>query len=312
VDRKLLAFVVLVLVVLTAAAVLVTASRYAGPQGAATGGAGGCGGDPTEDADVHGHGSYDIVFEAEAALTPAQIVYHTLEEGQICGRVTIEPEDRVATFDNLCLTDVPPVVLDLDDAAAQAVMDGALKLLQQPCSEADCPPGSRVEVLTQNEETVLLPFESPLRESVEKVLSQVAEAGPPPAAAPPIGTLSLAPEAGAIFGSGAALPDSSPLKVDLICYASSKSVDLQAGAGPTMANQKLLKLFRTPGGTTAKFGSIGELPTDLPQDGDRDMVHHAQAGNGFVLENNITGGHTRVFVKEASTAKVVLEYQMMP
>ncbi len=309
-DRKLLAFIVLVLVILTAGAVLVTASRYAGPQGAATGEAGGCGGDPGEAAETFS--SYDVVFEAEAALIPAQVVYHTLEEGQICGRVTIEPEDRVATFDNLCLTDVPPVVLDLDDAAAQAVQEGAMKLLQQPCDEVDCPPGNRVEVLTQNEETVLLPYQSPLRESVESILTQVASAEPPPSAVPQTALLSLVPEGGAVFAAGTSLPETSPLKVDLICYASSKSVDLQAGAGPTMASQKLLKLFRTPGGTTAKFDSILDLPPELPQDGDRDMVHHAQAGNGFVVENNISGGHTRVLVKEASNNKVVLEYVVVP
>lgn len=309
-DRKLLAFIVLVIVVLTAAAILVTASRYVGPQGAATGEAGGCGGDPGGYAEIQG--GYDIRFEAEAALIPAQITYHLLEEGQICGRITIEPEDRVATFDNLCLADEPPIVLDLDDAAAQAVLAGALQLLLQPCDETDCPPGSRVEVLTQNEEILLLPFQSPLRESVESVLQQVVAAGPPPKAAPQSATLTLSPEGGALFGTGTVLPEASPLKVDLICYASSKSVDLQAGAGPTMAKQKHLKLFRTPGGTTAKFGSIAELPAELPEDDDRDMVHHAQAGNGFVVENNISGGYTRLFVKEASTTKVVLEYLVIP
>ena len=295
-DRKLLAFIVLVIVVLTAAAILVTASRYAGPQGAATGEAGGCGGDPGESAEVQG--SYDIAFEAEAALMPAQIVYHVLEDGQICGRVTIEPEDRIATFDNLCLADVPPIVLDLDDAAAQAVLSGALQLLNQPCEEADCPPGSRVEVLTQNEEVLLLPYHSPLRESVESVLQQVVSVGPPPAPTPQASTLTLTPEGGAVFGSGEVLAATSPLKVDLICYASSKSVDLQAGAGPTMAKQKHLRLFRTPGGTTAKFGSMAELPVELPEDGDRDMVHHAMPA----FNPTATGMDTMLLKKLAKAA----------
>ncbi len=312
-DRKLIVFLVLVVVVLTAAALLVTSSRYSGPQGAATGESGGCGGGPVDEG-FDMMTDDDVVFAPQAEFTPAQVIYHTLIDGQICGRVTIEPEDHLATFDDLCNTDVPPVVLDLEEAAAKEILQATLALAKTPCDESQCPPGTRVEILTQAEETILVPFASPLRERVETILEQVDDAplAAPAAPATVSQVITLAPETGAVFGSGQVLNEASPLKVDLICYASSKSVDMQAGAGPTMAKQKHLKLFRTPGGTTAKFASLAEVPDENPTESDRDMVHHAQPGNAFVVENNISGGHAKVLVKEADTAHVVLEYILIP
>jgi hypothetical protein len=309
-NRKLTIFLGLLALVLVAVAAIFTATRYAGPRGAATGDAGGCGGSPVVGDDlVDAPDAGPSELPGEAAM-PSQIIYRQLVDGQVCGRMTIEPMDHVAAFDDLCGGNGQPVVVELDEATAKALLAGYQSISHQQCAEGECPPGESVEVLTQSETTLVLPLLPPLREPVEKVLAQATEEAAP--AAPTSAVLTLQPETGAVFANGQALPEASPLKVDLICYASSKSVDLQAGAGPTMANQKLLKLFRTPGGTTAKFGSLAELPDDLPQAGDRDMVHHAQAGMGFVVENNVSSGHARVFVKEASTEKVVLEYVLVP
>ena len=321
-NRKLLAFLVLTVAILVAIVFLVNQSRYRGPQGAATGEASGCGGEAAESSPdsavvFGGDVSADMPAGDEA---PAQVIYRQLVDGKECVSVTVEPLDRVATVDDACGAEPSTRVIDLDKATAEAVLDGYYQLHTQPCADGQCPPGQRVEVLTVKEEKLVLPYQSPLKESIDQILkapgAATSEAPPEDESAPAADKLAtfpltLTPEQGAVFANGASLPAASPMKVDVICYASSKTVDIQAGAGPTMANQKHLKLFRTPGGTVAKFSSLSELPDELPGPEDRDMVHHAAAGNGFVVENNVSPGYTRVLVKEATQQKVVLEYQMV-
>jgi len=319
-SRKLLAFLVLAAAILLAIVFLVGRSRYTGPQGAATGGAGGCGGEAVDFApDSAVVFADDVLGDVPAGEeAPAQVIYRQLVDGQECLTVTVEPLDRVATVDDLCGAEPSTRVIDLDKATADAVLDGYYQLHTMPCIEGQCPPGQRVEVLTVKEQKLLLPFQSPLKDSIDQILKAKGPAeaattadAQPPADKPPASVLTLVPEQGAVFANVASLPAASAMQVDLICYASSKTVDLQAGAGPTMANQKHLKLFRTPGGTVAKFSSLAELPPDLPVESDRDMVHHAAAGNGFVVENNVSPGYTRVLVKDATKEKVVLEYEMV-
>ncbi len=319
-NRKLLAFLVLTAAILLAVVFLIGRSKYKGPQGAATGGAGGCGGEAVDSPDSAVVFASDVVSDTSAGdEAPAQVIYRQLVDGKECVSVTVEPLDRIATVDDLCGTEPATRVIDLDKATAAAVLDGYYQLHMQPCGEGQCPPGERVEVLTVKEEKLVLPYQSPLRDSIDAILkSQGTQEGAaatqpeePAADKPASSKLTLSPEQGAVFANAAALPAASPMKVDLICYASSKTVDLQAGAGPTMANQKHLKLFRTPGGTVAKFGSLAEIPPDLPGPDDRDMVHHAAPGNGFVVENNVSPGYTRVLVKEASQDKVVIEYELV-
>jgi len=318
-NRRFLVFSVLLVVVLVAAAIVVSTSRYSGPQGAATGESGGCDGEPAE-GDSLENGNAEEAVEL-AAGAPAQITYKQVVGGQNCLVVTIEPMDGVATIDDLCLENHQPQVIELDDGSAKAVLDGYEALKESVCGADNCPPGERIEVLTVDEEHLMLPYKSPLKESMQQVLSMYevdegdGEAGnapdepEPEVQAAPVYEITLKPEQGAVFANGDVLSEASPLKVDLICFASSISVDMQAGAGPTMSKQKHLKLFRTPGGTVQKFSSIDELPDELPKDDDRDMVHNADAGNGFVVENNVSQGYTKVFVKDADDGKAVLQYQ---
>jgi hypothetical protein len=325
-DRKLLVLLLVLAVALVAAAVLVTRARYEGPAGAATGNGGGCGNDYGEESDVGEEEAGVVLADGDDDEAPAQVTYRQLVGGVNCLVLTIEPADRIATVDDLCTEGADPHVLDLDDEQAAQIVKAYAALKPSRCDSASCQTGERVEILTSAEEKFFLPFQSPLREPVEKLLALYGEAtageeteggsggGPaeaPPAAASPAAELTLLPEQGAVFANSAAVGQASPLKVDLICYASSKTVDLQAGAGPTMAKQKHLKLFRTPGGTAATFGGLQELPADLPADDDRDMVHNAEGLMGFVVENNVSPGYTRVWVKEASAGNVVLQYQVV-
>ncbi|MBM4356443.1 MAG: hypothetical protein FJ109_22050, partial [Deltaproteobacteria bacterium] len=97
-NRKLLGFLIVTVAILLAVVFLVSRSRYTGPQGAATGGGAGCGGEAVEsspDATVvfGGDVSSDVGAGEEA---PAQVIYRRLVDGKECVTVTVEPLDRIA------------------------------------------------------------------------------------------------------------------------------------------------------------------------------------------------------------------------
>jgi hypothetical protein len=309
-NKKLVAFTVLLVVLLGVAAVLVMNTRYREPRGAAAGGASGCGGGEEQEPAVPdaGAASWEDVVQG---LAPAQIHYYVYQGDKPCTHVSIEPGDSVASVEDLC-RGLEVQVYDLTDEQSKGVLAAFEALKESDC--VSCPPPERFEVLMSDEKTRYLPYADPLKPFVQQFLSQYSqEAGLGTEGAKdvaPAASMTLKPEFGARFAESTAEAQSSPLSADLICYASSQTVDLQAGAGPTMAKQKHLKLFRTPGGTVQKFGSLDEVPAEIPADTDRDMVHHAKAGNGFVVENNVSPGYTRVFIKDAGEGYVVLEYQM--
>lgn len=317
-NKRIVLFLGVLVGLLIVAAILVTVTQYREPRGAAAGGGAGCGGDPVDSEITEEDATVKFATNPEA---PSQIVYSNAEEEENCLKLTIEPLDRVASVEDTC-ADGKTRVFDLDEDTAESMVASYFSMKEAECKEDECPPGKRVEILTQKEETRLLRYESPLKEHVEMILTWYeAEPEPPTQAqveskptppAPAIGEITLKPEQGAVFVEKQAELNASPLSVDLICYDSSKTVDLQAGAGPTMAKQKHLKLFRTPGGTVKKFGSIDEIPVELPEAEDRDMVHHAEAGMGFIVENNVSPGYTKVFVKDGQDASVILQFQILP
>lgn len=317
-NKRIVLFLGLLVGLLIVGAILVTMTQYKEPRGAAAGGGVGCGGEPVDSEITEQDATVKFATNPEA---PSQIIYSGGEGEDDCLKLTIEPLDRVASVEDTC-HDGKTKVFELDEDTADSMVASYFSMKDAECSEADCPPGKRVEILTQEEETRLLRYESPLKEHVEMVLTWYqAEPETPPKAEvetkpadlePAVSELTLKPEQGAVFVEQKVLLNASPLKVDLVCYDSSKTVDLQAGAGPTMAKQKHLKLFRTPGGTVKKFANIQEIPTELPGDEDRDMVHHAETGMGFIVENNVSPGYTKVFVKEGQDASVVFQFQLLP
>ena len=315
-KNRLVLVVAALVVVLVAVAALVTLTNYEEPRGAAAGAAG-CGGEAVDD-------DPEVGFEealqqaAQDPNAPSQITYSKLEGEQPCLKVTVEPLDQVASVEDLC-GGGKLKVYDLDAKTSQAVLNGYYQLLAVECGEGECGPGDRVEVLTVKEETRVLPYESPLSDQLESVLDLYngeAETADPPEAEPLVAAtlaeVTLKPDQGVVFAGGQVESAASPLKVDIICYASSKTVDLQAGAGPTISKQKHLKLFKTSGGVVQKFEGLDEVPDIFPGSEDRDMVHHAEAGMAFVVENNVSAGYTKAIVKEASTEEVVLLYTSVP
>ena len=316
-KNRLVLVVAVLVVVLVAVAALVTLTQYKEPRGAAAGGAAGCGGEAVHDEPEVGH-EEALEQGANDPDAPSQITYSKLEGEQPCLKITLEPLDAVASVEDLCGSGQIKA-FDLDTKTAAAVLSGYYELLAAECGEGECGPGERVEVLTVKEETRVLPYESPLSDQMEKVLelyqeeSETAvqpESDPPPAAPPK--EVTLQPEQGVVFAGAQVETEASPLKVDVICYASSKTVDLQAGAGPTISKQKHLKLFKTSGGVVQKFNSLDEVPDIFPGSEDRDMVHHAEAGMAFVVENNVSAGYTKAIVTSASKEAVVLEYTSVP
>ncbi len=315
-KNRLVLVVAVLVVALVAVAALVTLTQYKEPRGAAAGGASGCGGEAVDDDPEVG---FEEALEegAKDPDAPSQITYSKLEGDQPCLKITLEPLDSVASVEDLC-GGGQIKVFDLDGKTAAAVLDGYYELLAAECTDGECGPGERVEVLTVKEETRVLPYESPLSDQVEGVLELYQEQSEvavqpqldPPAAPPQ--EITLKPDQGVVFAGGTVEVAASPLKVDVICYASSKTVDLQAGAGPTIAKQKHLKLFKTSGGVVQKFDSLDDVPDIFPGNEDRDMVHHAEAGMAFVVENNVSAGHTKAMVKSASKEAVVLQYKAIP
>ncbi len=182
---------------------------------------------------------------------------------------------------------------------------------RDPCTEGECPPESRVEVLTDSEETFYLPLVSPLRETIDEIRAgyQATPATTQEDESAHQGTLQLRWDEGAVFMNGEVRSNASPLNVDLICYKASKTVDLKPGAGPTMANEKPMQMLRTPGGTYQSFNSVDGIPSDNPKDGSREMLHNAKPGMGCVLQNNVSPGFTKILVKEATADSVTIEYE---
>jgi hypothetical protein len=298
------------------------------PSGAATGRADGCGGDP-----VGGVGEVEtdvILAEAERdEEAPVQLTYRLEATPSSCPKLVVEPVDRVVSFEDSCGAPGMIRTWDLSDDEAARLLEAYLLIQGLECRSVDC-----LTVLTKSNKKLELDLESPMREHILSLLDQAkgiqaistgmdddeaedpavaAEEPGPQGAAVDEGTdlqVTLRPEQGADFGRGSLVVQGHPLKVDLICYAGKKGLDCQAGAGPTVANQKHLKLFRTPGGVTRTFSSLAEVPTEIPAVGNRDMLKGAAAGMGFVLENNLTETYTRGFVKAADPGSVTIQYSV--
>ena len=296
------------------------------PSGAATGEATGCGGDPTAPADVPDEEDANYILGAAEADqdSPVKITYQGVATEVSCPTLNVEPMDQVASFEDPCAEPGVIRVWELSSQEAAGLVNAYQAIRDSACTSKDC-----LTVLTQAEQTLDLEMEAPMESQIALLIKKAAAVPPtdtgeedpeivPPAVADPgtpmsqeqISQVTFQAEQGVDFAAAAVILDGHPLKVDLICYAGSKGLDCQAGAGPTISKQKHLKLFRTPGGVTQTFGSIQELPAGIPSDMDRDMVNGAEAGWGFVIENNLSDTFTRVFIKKATEDSITLQFQV--
>ncbi len=310
----------MVLVLMAGLAVLIHSGLQT-PSGAATGEATGCGGDPTANVDT-AETDYIIGSPEDDPDAPVKITYNAAATDKSCPSLSMEPTDLVAAYEDPCAEPGAIRVWELTPGEA-----GGLVAAYQAIRDLNCTSQACVSVLTQAEESLELELEAPMESQIAKLLEkaqsvpstgtgqEVPEPEPPeeanpgaPAIQQQISQATFKAEEGMDFASDTVVMDGHPLKVDLICYAGSQGLDCQAGAGPTITNQKHLKLFRTPGGTIETFGSVEDLPDDLPTEADRDMIHGAEAGWGFVLENNLSDTYTRAFIKKATQDSITIQY----
>ena len=315
------AILITMVLVLVAGLAVLLHSGLQTPSGAATGEATGCGGDPTAPPDAT---EPDVILGsgADAPDTPVKITYHAAATEKSCPTLSVEPGDLVAAYEDPCGAPGTIRIWELTPGEAGSLVAAFQAIRDLSCASQDC-----LTVLTQAEESLNLELEAPMESQIANLLEK-AQSVPPtetgegtpepeppeeadpgaPAIQPQVSKIVLKAEQGADFASDALIQDGHPLKVDLICYAGSQGLDCQAGAGPTISKQKHLKLFRTPGGTTANFGGLAEVPAELPTDMDRDMINGAEAGWGFVVENNLSDTYTRAFIKKATQDSITIQY----
>ena len=291
------------------------------PSGAATGEATGCGGDPTAPVDT-AEADYIIGSAGDDLDTPLKITYQSASTEMSCPTLSVEPVDQVVAYEDSCAEPGAIRVWDLTSVEAAGLLEAFQAIRDRACASQDC-----VQVLTQADKTLDLELEGAMESAIVLLMKKAQSVEPtetgeetpepdPPEEANPeapviqqeILNVILKAEAGADFASGAVIKDGHPLKVDLICYAGSDGLDCQAGAGPSISNQKHLKLFRNAGGVIETFGSVSELPTVLPTETDRDMINGAEAGWGFVLENNLSDTYTRALIKKATEDSITIQY----
>ena len=310
----------MVLVLMAGLALLINSGLQA-PSGAATGEATGCGGDPTAPMDA-AEADYVLGSAEGDPDTPVKITYKGAATEKSCPTLSVEPGDLVAAFEDPCADPGAIRIWELTPGEAGSLIAAFQAIRDLNCTSQDC-----LNVLTQAEESLHLELEAPMEAQIANLLKKAQTVPPtgtgeeapepePPAEADPgapliqqqVSQVTFKAEEGVDFAGDAVIKDGHPLKVDLICYAGSQGLDCQAGAGPTISKQKHLKLFRTPGGTIETFGGVTELPTDLPLDADRDMLNGAEAGWGFVLENNLSKTYTRAFIKKATQDSITIQY----
>jgi len=307
--------------VLAAGLAVLVYSGLQTPSGAATGEATGCGGDPTAAPDV-ADADYILGSAEDDPDAPLKITYQSAATEVSCPSLNVEPVDKVAAYEDPCAEPGAIRIWELSTQEAADLLEAYQEIRDLTCTSDDC-----LRVLTQAEETLDLELEAPMESQIALLLKKAQSVPPsgtgedspepePPAEADPqapgiqqpVSKVTFKAEQGADFAAGTVVTDGHPLKVDLICYAGSLGLDCQAGAGPSISKQKHLKLFKTPGGIIQTFGGLDELPMELPEESDRDMLNGAKAGWGFVLENNLSDTYTRAFIKKAAQGSITIQY----
>lgn len=123
-------------------------------------------------------------------------------------------------------------------------------------------------------------------------------------------TITLSPGQGAVLSNQESRDAASRLEVDLLCLPGNRTVDLVAGAGPTLSAVRRMRLLRTRGGPAAQFDSLAEVPERAPAAADLDEVHNPTAGMGLLLENNVSPGYARIRIRSADNRGVTFDYDL--
>ncbi len=228
-----------------------------------------------------------------------------------CTAVSILPDDGMAILRNLCADDQRVATVNLSDDLAEQFAAAA-------DMESGVADGEFVGTDVASGRLVDVPMTADLEEALEEVFELHAqhgesqpggysqEEGAPDAPAQTV--VALAMDMGAVFATDAVV-DADPTMTDLVAYAGFAGLDLLPGISDGIPRR--LHLFRNDHGEPVIFNDLHELPNVALSGADHDLVRNVRAGMGFVVENNVSGGVTYVWVKQASATKVELAYQLV-
>ena len=123
---------------------------------------------------------------------------------------------------------------------------------------------------------------------------------------------------GIVFGTGELTESAAFQASDLVSVAHQGDVDLKSGVEPGTTDHLLMKVFHQNNlntGPNQVFDSLDLVPATKP-DGTNpgDFLRRAAKGNALVVQNNISDGHTKVWVElyNAAGGQVVLRYLVIP
>lgn len=249
-----------------------------------------------------------VLFQLVRDDAPARIVLDG-DNGDGCTVIDIVPEDGIALLKDLCGSD--------QSAASVQMPADLVENLRLAAEMARTDRHDRIVALqTVAGETFEVPLTADLGEAIAAMYEQAEEAGSSNQQvavdieedAPEQTAVAMSSDTGCIFGAGS-LFDALPQKVDMLAYSGSVGMDLVPGLDPTTGEQRRLHIFTDDHGEPVIFNDLHEIPNHVLSEADTDMVRNARMGMGFVVENNVSGGVTYVFVKQVSNTKVELEYQ---
>lgn len=250
-----------------------------------------------------------VLFQLVREDTPARIVLDGDDQSEGCTVVDLLPVDGVAILKDLCGNDLSAttvqlpenLIADLRQAAQMERVDRHNRIVAVQTAAGD-----RFDV----------PMTAAIGEAIEEIYEQAEEAGSSEQQvevvieeeAPEQTAVAMSSDTGYIFGAGS-LFAALPAKVDLLAYAGATGMDLVPGINPATGEQRRLHVFADDHGEPVIFKDLHEIPNYVLSEADTDQVRDARAGMAFIVQNNVSGGVTYVFVKQVSNTKVELEYQ---
>ncbi len=115
---------------------------------------------------------------------------------------------------------------------------------------------------------------------------------------------------GIVFGTGEVIDGFPPFnKTDLYAVDNGpQGPQLKTGAAKSVDKGAPAYFFKQ-GGIARTFDNFDQVPDYTPTDSD-DTLLHAKYGNGFVVENYVTGGHTKCWISAVTADSVTIQYEI--
>jgi hypothetical protein len=121
---------------------------------------------------------------------------------------------------------------------------------------------------------------------------------------------------GLVFDTGDVTAEAEALTSDLVSYKSGSTVDLKSGIEVGTIDRLPLRWFRSLGGKGILYGSLDEVPWELPTNENlNEFLHGPEPGFAFTVANLLSkGDYTRVFIEDYNDASgaVTLRYETVP